>query len=152
MASAILVESVATVFGATRTEVSDFLEEAAATLGSLKGSLTRKIDQAMANAGSNRDKVARLADVARAEMSQNKEIRLLLSSAGFVWGALNVYAGATTLGNVATVAVVGLGVELAPLLVLLFGLVLMYYCGRSALGVYREIFGQMEEQIEKLSF
>jgi hypothetical protein len=127
MASAILVEGVATVLGAMRAEISDFLDEAAATLGSLKGSLTRKIDQAMASAGSNRDKVAGLAEVARAEMSQNNEIRLLLSSAGFVWGALNVYAGAATLGNVATVAVVGL-------------------------GVYREIFGQMEEQIEKFSF
>src|SRR5262249_46373207 len=133
-------------FDATRAEVAEFFDGAESTLGSLKSELSRKLDGVMSRGRSDEERATGLIEFARAEMTQNEKVKTLLAAAGFVWGALAAIAGVKAIAAGAAIAFIG--IEAAPILAILFGLVMMYVCGRYLLGVIRVFFERLDAAFE----
>ncbi len=140
MAWAILVESIHAVSGSSRQEVESLIDDVEASLARTRNNIRQKIGAALSSARNDAEGADAIAQIS-ADRSFNRDaVRLVTSFAATIWGAGIVSAGLNATG---AVVAVGLGVELAPIIAILLGLLIMFYCGSYAFGVIRELLGRL---------
>lgn len=143
MVSALLIEGIHDALGLARQDIRAFIDGVEERLQSIQLDLERRVGAVLGSGNSDSECADSIIEIARApgDHETNRSlIRFIGSVIGTLWGGQIAFAGLNaTTGLIA----IGFGVELAPVLAILLGLLIMFFCGRYCLGVMAELLGRL---------
>jgi len=146
MASAVLIEGLSSALGKTRREIHELFETVEDEFSHLRSQLSDRLGSILARDRSNEEKADEITELGAGLLSNRETMKFALGIAGTIWGLNIAYVAA--MATAGTVAV--LGVSVPVILALLFGLLVMFVCGRYTLGMLREIFRRLEDASSQL--
>jgi len=145
--SAILVEGIHEALGIARHEIRSLIDDTERLFSNMGNELDRKLGSILGSDGSDEDKVDAIMNFSNSpgDRDSNRQLLKLVGSfVGMAWGTSIVAAGlTTTTGAVA----LGLGIELAPVLAIIIGLLVIFYCGKYCFSVIKELLSRLSSTV-----
>ena len=143
MSSALLVEGLSSALSISRREVREAFDAIEEKLGAMKMDLSRRISCALSSSNGSSEGAYAVAEVGgQVAFGDRDMLKLVMGVAGTIWGAAIVSSTLTATG---AVVIMGGAITLPVAVAFLFGLIVMFICGRYTLGVVREILNKLGE-------